>query len=350
MAGQRIGISREAQKGHAPGQRYSAGDLLLEIRDLRVSFPADGHESRVMALAGVDLDVRPGEVVSVVGESGCGKTLTALSIVGLLPSPPARVEGGSIFFKGQDMLGMGEKELQGIRGKEISMVFQEPMSSLNPVFTVGHQIEEVIRIHESVSRKEARRRVVDLLASVGIGDPERRYEDYPHHLSGGQRQRVMIAMALACQPRLLIADEPTTALDVTIQAQILKLFVDILESKSMALLYITHDLAVVAQVAHKAVVMYAGMVVEEASVMELFKTPAHPYTRGLMASLPARAKRGEPLRPILGSVPDPARRPKGCPFHPRCPLAKKRCSSELPPMCGFTETHRARCPVVAGNW
>ncbi len=304
----------------------------------------------MLALAGVELCIRHGEVVSLVGESGCGKTLTALSVMGLLPSPPAILEGGSIRFLGRELLNLGEKELQRIRGKEISMIFQEPMTSLNPVFTVAHQIQEVMAVHEGISGHEAFQRVMELLRAVGMPDPESRARAYPHQLSGGQRQRVMIAMALACRPQLLIADEPTTALDVTIQAQILGLFQELLESRSMALLYITHDLAVVAQIAHRAVVMYCGMVVEEGAVDEIFRAPAHPYTRGLMASLPSRARKGEPLKTIAGSVPDPARRPTGCPFHPRCAWAIKRCAEELPAMCSFSEGHRARCPVVHGSW
>lgn len=323
---------------------------LLEVRNLKVSFQGEDGEEPVMALAGVDLRLRHGEVVSLVGESGCGKTLTALSVMGLLPSPPARVEGGSIRFMGRELLNLGEQELQRIRGREISMIFQEPMTSLNPLFTVAHQIQEVLAVHEGISGREAAQRVLELLRAVGMPDPEKRAHDYPHQLSGGQRQRVMIAMALACRPKLLIADEPTTALDVTIQAQILRLFKELLETRSMALLYITHDLAVVAQIAHRAVVMYAGMVLEEASVSEIFRSPAHPYTRGLMASLPARARKGELLAAIPGSVPDPANRPRGCPFHPRCALALKRCTEELPGMCSFQEDHIARCPVVHGSW
>jgi len=333
-----------------PGEFLDSNQPLLEIRDLKVSFQGEDGEEPVLALAGVDLRLGHGEVVSLVGESGCGKTLTALSVMGLLPSPPARVEGGSIRFMGQELLELGEPELQRIRGKEISMIFQEPMTSLNPVFTVGHQIQEVLAVHEGISGQEAAQRVMELLRAVGMPDPDRRAQDYPHQLSGGQRQRVMIAMALACQPKLLIADEPTTALDVTIQAQILRLFKELLETRSMALLYITHDLAVVAQIAHRAVVMYSGMVLEESTVSEIFKAPAHPYTRGLMASLPARAKKGELLPAIPGSVPDPAKRPRGCPFHPRCALAIKRCREELPEMCDFAHNHKARCPVVHGSW
>jgi oligopeptide/dipeptide ABC transporter ATP-binding protein len=318
------------------------------VEDLRVAFR--GQETRVLALAGVSLTVGRQEVVCVVGESGCGKTLTALSILGILPVPPAVVEDGRIWFEGKNLLDLAEEELQKIRGREISMIFQEPMSSLNPVFTVGHQIEEAIRIHEAVPQEEADRRVVHLLSDVGIPGPAQRMHDYPHQMSGGQRQRVMIAMALACNPKLLIADEPTTALDVTIQAQILRLFRELMDQRGMSLLYITHDMAVVAQLAHRVCVMYAGLMVEEAGARELFREPRHPYTRGLMASLPGRAKRGERLHTIAGSVPDPAHRPPGCPFHPRCPLVKDRCRETFPEMCDFGQGQQARCPVVHGDW
>jgi oligopeptide/dipeptide ABC transporter ATP-binding protein len=321
---------------------------LLEIVDLKVAFWTG--ETEVLALAGVNLHVDPGEVVCLVGESGCGKTLTALSVLGILPSPPAKVEGGRVLFLGKDLLTLSEKELQRIRGKEISMIFQEPMTSLNPVFTVGHQIEEAIRVHEAVTRAEARRRTVGLLRDVGIQGPEERRKDYPHQLSGGQRQRVMIAMALACNPRLVIADEPTTALDVTIQAQILRLFRELQQRHGMSLLYITHDLGVVAQLAHRIYVMYTGIIVEEARAAELFKSPRHPYTQGLLASLPSKARRGERLHSISGNVPDPAHRPPGCPFHPRCPRRISRCREEFPHMCSFGADHEARCPVVHGSW
>ncbi len=323
-------------------------ELLLQVESVRVAFRGDGKP--VLALAGVSFFVRPREVVCLVGESGCGKTLTALSIMGLLPVPPARVEGGEILFQGRNLLALRDEEFQGVRGKEISMIFQEPMTSLNPVFTVGDQIEEAICIHEDVTRSEAERRVVQLLADVGIPSPEERRHDYPHQLSGGQRQRVMIAMALACNPTLLIADEPTTALDVTIQAQILSLFRDLLKGRGMSLLYITHDLGVVAQLAHRVYVMYAGLIVEEAEAKTLFKAPKHPYTSGLMASLPSKAKRGERLHTVAGNVPDPAQRPPGCPFHPRCPLVTERCRTEFPEMCDFGHGQRARCPVTHGSW
>jgi oligopeptide/dipeptide ABC transporter ATP-binding protein len=321
---------------------------LLRVQDLRVLFR--GQETEVLALAGVSFEVGRREVVCLVGESGCGKTLTALSILGILPVPPAVVAGGRILFEGRDLLRLDEASLERVRGREISMIFQEPMTSLNPVFTVGHQIEEAVRVHEDLPPEEAEGRVTRLLADVGIPDPEQRRDDYPHQMSGGQRQRVMIAMALACNPKLLIADEPTTALDVTIQAQILRLFRDLMERRGMALLYITHDLAVVAQLAHRVCVMYAGVVVEEAGVTELFRGPRHPYTRGLLASLPGRTPKGERLHAIPGGVPDPARRPPGCPFHPRCPMVRDPCRFQFPAMCDFGSGQRARCPVAHGSW
>lgn len=322
---------------------------LLQMRELRVAFE-DEEGFRVVALAGVDLVLDQGEVVCLVGESGCGKTLTALSIMGLLPSPPAVVESGSILFSGEDLLRLGEEEMRQIRGKEISMVFQEPMTSLNPVFKVGEQIAEVMMVHEGSHPKEAKEKAAELLEAVGIGDPRRMMEAYPHQLSGGQRQRVMIAMALACGPKLLIADEPTTALDVTVQAQILHLFARLMAERNMGLLYITHDLSVVAQIAKRAVVMYAGLVVEEGPVREIFRNPAHPYTVGFMNSIAALARKGQALRSIPGSVPDPSSRPEGCPFHPRCSLRKDVCSRENPPMCHLGDNHWARCPVVQGSW
>lgn len=321
---------------------------MLEIEGLKVSFRTG--DTDVLALAGVSLRVERGEVVCLVGESGCGKTLTALTVLGILPSPPAHVDGGRVLFEGRDLLTLPEKELQRIRGKEISMIFQEPMTSLNPVFTVGHQIEETIMVHEAVSRAEARRRTIGLLRDVGIQAPEQRRSDYPHQFSGGQRQRVMIAMALACNPKLVIADEPTTALDVTIQAQILRLFRELQGLHGMSLLYITHDLGVVAQLARRIYVMYTGLIVEEADARELFRSPRHPYTQGLLASLPSRARRGERLHTISGNVPDPAHRPEGCPFHPRCPQVTWRCRQEFPQMCSFGKDHKARCPVMHGSW
>jgi oligopeptide/dipeptide ABC transporter ATP-binding protein len=319
-------------------------DALLLIEDLRVYFDTDHGSAR--AVDGLSLRVRSGETVCLVGESGCGKTVSALSILGLLPRPPARIAGGRILFKGTNLLELGERDLRKYRGRELAMVFQEPLTSLNPVFTIGAQIEEVITTHERVSPAEARQRIITLLHDVGISAPEERIHDYPHNLSGGQRQRVMIAMALACGPELIIADEPTTALDVTIQAQILQLFQDLQQKRGMAILQITHDLGVVAAVAHRIYVMYAGVGVEEGSAEQIFHHPCHPYTMGLLESLPGRRKKGEELATIKGTVPDPARKPGGCPFHPRCPAVQESCRREFPDWCDFGGGHYARCPIL----
>jgi oligopeptide/dipeptide ABC transporter ATP-binding protein len=294
----------------------------------------------------VSYEVREGETVCLVGESGCGKTVSALTILGIIPQPPARIMGGKVFFDNQNLLELGEKEMERIRGNRIAMVFQEPMTSLNPVFTVGDQIRETIMIHEKVSEKELHARCVQLMRDVGIPSPEERLKDYPHQLSGGQRQRVMIAMALACNPDLLIADEPTTALDVTIQAQILNLFRELQRKGQMSLLYITHDLGVVATIANRIYVMYAGIIVEQGDAGDIFHAPQHPYTQGLLASLPNRAKRGAVLHSIPGTVPDPAFKPAGCPFHPRCPFAIGSCKIEFPRMCDYGGGHVSRCPVL----
>jgi oligopeptide/dipeptide ABC transporter ATP-binding protein len=264
----------------------------------------------------------------------------------LIPQPPGEIKEGKILFKGKNLLDFDEEVLQEIRGKEISMIFQEPMTSLNPVFTIGDQIEEAIITHEAVEKDEALRRTIDLLADVGIASPEERMNDYPHNLSGGQRQRVMIAMALACKPDLVIADEPTTALDVTIQDQILHLFKELKAKRNMSLLYITHDLGVVAEIADRIYVMYAGIIAEVGDVEQIFRNPSHPYTMGLLASLPSRGKKGESLYSIPGAVPDPAYKPRGCPFHPRCPSVRETCRVEFPKMCDFDDGHLARCPIV----
>jgi len=317
---------------------------LLIVNDLKVYFDTDLGLAK--AVDGVSYQVRRGETVCLVGESGCGKTVSALSILGLLPQPPARIAGGEVLFKGRNLLELAEEDLQSVRGREISMVFQEPMTSLNPVFTVGHQIEEVITHHEGASHKEAEERILKLLHDVGIPSPEERIHDYPHNLSGGQRQRVMIAMALACGPDLVIADEPTTALDVTIQAQILNLFRELQEKKGMAILQITHDLSVVAGMADRIYVMYAGIVVEEGSVWQIFRDTSHPYTMGLLESLPGRRKKGQELATIPGAVPDPTRKPAGCPFHPRCTYVQEGCRSKFPGMYNFADNHKARCPII----
>jgi oligopeptide/dipeptide ABC transporter ATP-binding protein len=318
--------------------------MLLSVQDLTLHFRGDETVARV--LEGVSYDVAQGETICLVGESGCGKTVSALTILGLIPRPPGEVKGGKILFKGEDLLSLGEEDLRSVRGRQISMVFQEPMTSLNPVFTIGDQIQEAIRVHEQVDPDALHFRTVQLLRDVGIPSPEERLRDYPHQLSGGQRQRVMIAMALACNPDLIIADEPTTALDVTIQKQILALFRALQRGKDMSLLYITHDLNVVASIADRIYVMYAGVVAEQGSRSQIFADPCHPYTRGLLASLPHRSKRGGILHSIPGTVPDPAFKPRGCPFHPRCPHAKDTCRRDFPEMCDYGEGHRSRCPIV----
>jgi oligopeptide/dipeptide ABC transporter ATP-binding protein len=297
---------------------------LLEVRGLQTQFATD--VGVVRAVDGISFTIDAGRTLGMVGESGCGKSVTALSILRLVPSPPGRIVGGEILYQGRNLLEFPEREMRRIRGNEIAMIFQEPMTSLNPVFTIGDQIGEAIRLHQRTSRRETRERAIEMLRLVEIPEPARRVDDYPHQLSGGMRQRVMIAMALSCNPKLLIADEPTTALDVTIQAQILDLLVSLKARLGMALLLITHDLGVVAEQADEVLILYAGALVERASVVELFDRPLHPYTRGLLDSLPrVGAPRGERLRPIPGTVPPLTRLPSGCRFRDRCPLAIDDC-------------------------
>ncbi|MFH1278706.1 MAG: ABC transporter ATP-binding protein [Candidatus Eisenbacteria bacterium] len=304
---------------------------LLEIEGLRTRF--DTEEGTARAVDSLSLVVNEGEVVGLVGESGCGKSVTALSILRLIPDPPGRIDGGRILFRGEDLLVLSEAEMGRVRGNRISMVFQEPMSALNPVLTIGLQVAEGLRRHRGLSKKDARREAVEMLRIVGIPDPEERSGDYPHRLSGGMRQRVLLAGALACRPELLIADEPTTALDVTIQAQILDLLRGMKERFGMALLLITHDLGVVAETADRVAVMYAGEIVEEASAESLFRSPRHPYTEALLRSLPRPGEAG-PLRSVAGSVPSAFNLPGGCRFHPRCPIAEDRCREAHPEMEG----------------
>src|SRR5580658_10521966 len=304
---------------------------LLRVRDLVTTFRTDAGVLR--AVDQVSFDVPRGGTVALVGESGCGKSVTALSILRLLASPPARIEGGQVELEGRDLLALPEREMRAVRGNVVSMIFQEPMTSLNPVYTVGWQIMEAWRLHRKKSRSEARARAAELLRLVGIADPDTSADAYPHQLSGGQRQRVMIAMALACQPKLLLADEPTTALDVTIQAQILELLRDLQHKMQMSVLLITHDLGVVAENARHVVVMYAGRVVEDAPVAELFARPMHPYTRGLLGSVP----RGKPeatrrLHAIEGMVPDLRHLGAGCRFADRCPMRVNKCTEAEPPL------------------
>jgi peptide/nickel transport system ATP-binding protein len=303
------------------------GSELLRVEHLRTHFMT--NDGAVRAVDGVDLTVTRGRTLGVVGESGCGKSVTALTILRLLPRT-GRVVGGRVLFGDQDLLKVPEYVMRRIRGGEISMIFQEPMTSLNPVFTVGYQVREAINEHLGVPDKEAHERVVELFKLVGIPAPERRVHDYPHQLSGGMRQRVMIAMALSCNPKLLIADEPTTALDVTIQAQILALMGELRERHDMGILLITHDLGVIAEMADEVVVMYAGKVVERGTVEQIFEDPQHPYTQGLLASIPGRKTRGKRLSVIKGTVPHPLNRPPGCTFTPRCPRAFERCPTAFP--------------------
>ncbi len=315
---------------------------LLDVENLSVAFETD--EGDALAVDRVDFSLRAGETLCLVGESGCGKSATAMSILRLLPSPPARVTAGRVDFEGRDLSRLSERELQQVRGNRIGMVFQEPMTSLNPVFRVGEQIAEPLRLHRGLSHKEALERAVHLLGEVGIPNPEARAGDFPHQLSGGMRQRVMIAMAVACEPRLIIADEPTTALDVTIQSQVLDLLRKLTRDKGNALLLITHDLGVVRATADRVAVMYAGRIVEEAPAAALFLEALHPYTQGLMRSRPRLdpAGRTHRLPTIPGVVPSPLRRPAGCSFRDRCPEAHKRCI-ETPPAFAVGEDRFCRC-------
>ncbi|MEE9281460.1 MAG: ABC transporter ATP-binding protein [Myxococcota bacterium] len=315
---------------------------VLSIRGLRTSFRTP--QGMLPAVDGVDLDLHAGETLGVVGESGCGKTVTALSILRLIPEPPGSIDAGEITFAGQDLMAMPTSELRRIRGRRIAMIFQEPMTSLNPVLRVGHQIEEVLQVHTELARAARRARVVELLDLVGVPAPDERARDYPHQLSGGLRQRVMIAMALACDPDVLIADEPTTALDVTIQAQILDLLESLKRRFNMAVMLITHDLGIVAEVAQRVAVFYAGRVVETGAVGEIFRSPRHPYTRGLMRAMPGpQSRRREPLHVIPGVVPDLVDRPSGCSFRDRCERAIGLCSRSDPVLKQFGGGHAAAC-------
>jgi peptide/nickel transport system ATP-binding protein len=321
-----------------------AEETVLDVKNLQtVFFTASGL---FRAVDNLSFHVGRGETLAIVGESGCGKSVSALSIMRLVPDPPGRIVGGSVTLEGTDLLGLDEAEMRKIRGNRMSMIFQEPMTSLNPVMRIGDQITEVVRLHQDMTAKEAWTKAVEMLRLVRIPEPERRAQEYPHQLSGGMRQRAMIAMALACRPVLLIADEPTTALDVTIQAQILALIVDLQKTLGTGLILITHDLGVVAQTAQRVIVMYAGKKVEEATVEALFENPRHPYTRGLMASMPAvislGAKEEVRLTEIPGMVPSLTNLPPGCAFAPRCQFAIDRCRAEYPPLQDFGN-HWAAC-------
>jgi peptide/nickel transport system ATP-binding protein/oligopeptide transport system ATP-binding protein len=316
-------------------------DNLLEVRDLRTYFYTD--DGVVKAVDGVEFEVKAGETIGIVGESGCGKSITAMSILRLIQSPPGKIVSGEILFEGEDLTKVSEKRIREIRGNSISMIFQEPMTSLNPVFTAGYQIEEILKLHQNLDEKEAREKAIEMIRMVGIPNPERIADEYPHQLSGGMRQRIMIAMALACRPKMLIADEPTTALDVTIQAQILDLMNDLKEKLNTSIMLITHDLGVIAEMADHVIVMYSGKVVEDAPTIELFENPKHPYTIGLMSSIPSLAKEGQRLETIPGVVPNPLYLPKGCYFHPRCKYATSECREVQPELVEIAPGHKSAC-------
>jgi peptide/nickel transport system ATP-binding protein len=321
-------------------------EALLEISGLKTHFKTD--DGMVRAVDGVDLKIERGETVGVVGESGCGKTVTAMTVLKLIAMPPGKIVEGRILWKGRDLVPLGASEMQQIRSREIAIVFQEPMTSLNPVYTVGEQIAEVLRRHQDLNRRDAMDRAIEMLRLVHVPAPERRVRDYPHQLSGGMRQRVMIAMALACSPELLIADEPTTALDVTIQAQILDLLAEMKAEFGMAIMLITHAMGVVAETAQRVAVMYAGRVVEEAPVEELFANPLHPYTQGLIRSIPRLDKtsgRRRRLEAISGTVPSLLHPPPGCRFAPRCSFASVACTAAVPPLRTIDGDHKVACTL-----
>ncbi len=319
---------------------------LLEVNNLKTYFYTDEGVSK--AVDGVSFYVDKGETLGIVGESGCGKSVTNLSVMRLIPDPPGKIVDGDIHFDDIDVLSLPDNKMRQIRGNEISMIFQEPMTSLNPVFTCGNQIMEAVRLHQNVGKSEARKRAIEMLKLVGIPAPEQRVDEYPHQLSGGMRQRVMIAMALSCNPKLLIADEPTTALDVTVQAQILELIKSLQEELGMSVIMITHDLGVIAEVADRVQVMYAGKVVEAGTTEEIYHEPKHPYTIGLLKSMPVLNQKKERLAVIEGVVPNPTEFPSGCKFHPRCPLNDgKLCINEEPELTSSdNDAHPARCHYV----
>jgi len=318
---------------------------LLRVENLRTVFRTP--EGIARAVDGASFTVARAETVGLVGESGCGKSVAALSIMRLIPEPPGEIAGGRILFEGTDLLELPEREMRRIRGNKISIVFQEPLTSLNPVFTCGEQVREAIALHQKLGRRESKARSIEMLRLVRIPDPEKRYHSYPHQMSGGMRQRVMIAMALSCRPALLIADEPTSALDVSVQGQIIELLAELIATMHMAVLLITHDLAVVAQLANRVIVMYAGVVFEEAPADEIFARPAHPYTEGLLRSLPGLGSRERRLPMMPGNVPDPLSIPSGCRFSDRCPKRFERCAAE-PPLLRVTERHLSRCWLSGG--
>lgn len=323
------------------------GEKILEVKNLKTYFYTD--EGVVPAVDGVSFDLEEGETLAIVGESGCGKSVTSLSILRLVPYPPGKIIDGEIMYKGQNLLDISEKEMREKRGSEISMIFQEPMTSLNPVFTVGKQIMESLIYHQKMTKQQAHDRAVEMIKLVGIPTPEKCMKNYPHQLSGGMRQRVMIAMALSCNPKILIADEPTTALDVTIQAQILKLMAGLRDKTNTSIILITHDLGIVAQIAKNVMVMYAGQAVEYAPVNEIFDHPMHPYTVGLLNSIPKINQEQSELFTIKGTVPSPKDYPKGCRFAPRCEYATEKCLNELPDLMDIGSNHKVRCWKYEGG-
>ncbi|MFB1081862.1 ABC transporter ATP-binding protein [Jeotgalibacillus sp. JSM ZJ347] len=330
-----------ADRKHRTVDRTAAEKPVLEVRDLEVTFKTYG--GTVQAVRGVNFDVYKGETLAIVGESGSGKSVTSSAIMGLIPSPPGEITRGNVQFKGKDLTKFSKKEMMGIRGVDISMIFQDPMTALNPTLKIGDQLTEGIRQHQGLSKAKANEKALEMMQLVGIPNPEERLKQYPHQFSGGMRQRIVIAIALMCEPELLIADEPTTALDVTIQAQILELFEEIQKKTGVSIILITHDLGVVAKIAHRIAVMYAGKIVEIGTKREVFYQPEHPYTQGLLNSVPRLDLKGKPLEPIEGTPPDLFSPPAGCPFAARCPHAMLVCEKVVPQTEQLSETHQADC-------
>ena len=324
-----------------------AKETVLQVKNLKTSFYTE--EGMVPAVDGLDFELGKGETLAIVGESGCGKSVTSLSVLRIVPTPPGKILDGEILYKGEDLLKKSEREMRAIRGNEISMIFQEPLTSLNPVFPIGKQITDILRMHQGMNKKQAYEKAVEMLAKVRIPSPEKVVNDYPHQLSGGMRQRVMIAMALACNPGILIADEPTTALDVTIQAQIMHLLCDLKKDRDTSIILITHDLGVVAQIAENVMVMYAGQAVEYADVKSIFKEPLHPYTKGLLKSLPVLGEEKDELYSIKGNIPSPKDYPQGCRFSPRCDQACEKCRKEPPPLTVLPDGRKVRCWNYVGG-
>ena len=324
-----------------------AKETVLQVKNLKTYFYTE--EGMVPAVDGLDFELGKGETLAIVGESGCGKSVTSLSVLRIVPTPPGKIRDGEILYKGEDLLKKSEREMRAIRGNEISMIFQEPLTSLNPVFTIGKQITDILRMHQGMNKKQAYEKAVEMLAKVRIPSPEKVVNDYPHQLSGGMRQRVMIAMALACNPGILIADEPTTALDVTIQAQIMHLLCDLKKDRDTSIILITHDLGVVAQIAENVMVMYAGQAVEYADVKSIFKEPLHPDTKGLLKSLPVLGEEKDELYSIKGNIPSPKDYPQGCRFSPRCDQACEKCRKEPPPLTVLPDGRKVRCWNYVGG-